>query len=105
LFIIFDFINILANIFAKQMTQIYPEIIVYLLKKLPPYTLTGFDPTTQSSSLLGGMAGGDDTQGDQIGRMLAYWSVLYFGLLSEYYKSSSNYCASFSTVQVMYILF
>jgi hypothetical protein len=36
-------------------------ISLFICKRLPPYTLVGFDLTTHSFSLLGGMAGGDDT--------------------------------------------
>jgi hypothetical protein len=44
-----------------------------------------------------------DVQGDQIGRIFAYWAVVYFGLPFEKYKSSATLLRHFySTGQVMY---
>jgi hypothetical protein len=34
-------------------------------------------------------------QGDQIGRIFAYWAIVFFGLFSEKYWSSHNFGASF----------
>jgi hypothetical protein len=34
-------------------------------------------------------------QGDQSGRIFAYWAVVYFGLLLENDKSGANYWATF----------
>jgi hypothetical protein len=39
-------------------------------------------------------------QGDQIGRILAYWVVVYFGQFLEDYMRRSNFCPTFSTVQM-----
>jgi hypothetical protein len=42
-------------------------------------------------------------QGDQIGRIFAYWAVVYFGCFLKITKvPSANYWATFSTVQVMH---
>jgi hypothetical protein len=38
---------------------------------------------------------GGRTQGDQIGRVFAYWVIVYFGKF-ENYKSSPNFGATFS---------
>jgi hypothetical protein len=41
------------------------------------------------------MAGGDDTtrQGDQIGRISAYWAIVFFGQSLENYNTGSNFWA------------
>jgi hypothetical protein len=31
-------------------------------------------------------------QGDQIGRIFAYWSIVYFGQFFEDYRNSPNFC-------------
>jgi hypothetical protein len=41
-------------------------------------------------------------QGDQIGRIFAHLSIVYFGHYFENYRSSANFWAPFSTVPVMY---
>jgi hypothetical protein len=35
-------------------------------------------------------------QGDQIGRIFAYWAIVYFGQFIENYGSSPDFCAPFS---------
>jgi hypothetical protein len=42
-------------------------------------------------------------QGDQIGRIFAFWAIVFFGVLYEKYKCSPNFCATFfSSVKVQY---
>jgi hypothetical protein len=37
----------------------------------------------------------NERQGDQIGRILAYWAIVFFGLFFENYKRSPNVSATF----------
>jgi hypothetical protein len=37
-------------------------------------------------------------QGDQIGRIFAYWAIVYLGQIFESYISSPNYRATFFNV-------
>jgi hypothetical protein len=34
-------------------------------------------------------------QGDQIGRIFAYWAIVYFGKFDEIYRNSPNFWANF----------
>jgi hypothetical protein len=39
-------------------------------------------------------------QGDQIGRIFAYWAIVSFGRFKENFRSNPNFWAIFSTVKV-----
>jgi hypothetical protein len=38
---------------------------------------------------------GYHNQGDQIGRIFAYWSIVYFGQRLKHYRSSAKFLATF----------
>jgi hypothetical protein len=40
-------------------------------------------------------------QGDQIGRILANWAIIYFGQVFENYRISTKFLATFSTVKII----
>jgi hypothetical protein len=40
-------------------------------------------------------------QGDHIGRIFAYWVIVYFGQWFKNYRGSANFWVTFSTVPVM----
>jgi hypothetical protein len=43
----------------------------------------------------------DAVQGDQIGRIFAYWEIVIFGLFLENYRNRQKFGLLFSAVKVM----